>query len=93
MKKLISLIIIAIIILLTSCGAKTAVKPIELESDTVSSVDEIESTTNKGKKLYIIGNWWSVPEEEEGEHVYLSISEDMTFKCWMSTPHYSYNYE
>lgn len=54
MKKLISLIIIAIIILLTSCGAKTAVKPIELESDTVSSVDEIESTTNKGKSSILL---------------------------------------
>lgn len=54
MKKLISLIIIAIIILLTSCGAKTAVKPIELESDTVSSVDEIESTTNKEKSSILL---------------------------------------
>ena len=54
MKKLISLIIIASIILLTSCGAKTAVKPIELESDTVSSVDEIESTTNKGKSSILL---------------------------------------
>ena len=64
MKKLISLIVAAIIILLTSCN-------ISHNPD------------------YIIGNWWSVPEEEEGEHIYLSVSEDMTFRCWMSTPHYS----
>lgn len=64
MKKLISFIIAAIIILLTSCN--------------------VGQNPNS-----IVGNWWSVSEEEEKDHVYLSISEDMTFGCWMSTPDYS----
>lgn len=64
MKKLISLIVAAIIILLTSCN--------------------ITSNPNS-----IVGNWWSVPEEEEKDHVYLSISEDMTFRCWVFNNHYS----
>lgn len=64
MKKLISLIVAAIIILLTSCN--------------------IAQNPNS-----IVGNWWSVPEEEENDHVYLSISEDMTFKCWMTATYYS----
>ena len=64
MKKLISLIVAAIIILLTSCN--------------------ISQTPDS-----IVGNWWSVPEEEEKDHVYLSISEDMTFRCWVFYDHYS----
>lgn len=64
MKKLISLIVAAIIILLTSCN-----------------IGQNPSS--------IVGNWWSVPEVEEKDHVYLSISEDMTFGCWVFNNHYS----